>query len=383
MQTATETQNPFACWKLPNATTAHAIVDVTGGQQIQRPEVEEMPKGFLVGAFQHPQSHAYFIKADLHVSISMENGQGMWQDVADSNPEATDFWASLQSKLQHPIEERAAFHTVSDVSEQPGEAHFLDITREAVDEITRGVFEKVVLSRNKSVPLPNGFHPFDTFEKLCRAYPKAFVSLASIPGMGTWLGASPEILISVEQARYFHTVSLAGTQSRDNFPTLQEASWNQKEIEEQAMVSRYIINCFKKIRLREFEEAGPRTVAAGSLLHLRTDYKVDMATVNFPQLGSVMLELLHPTSAVCGMPKYEALDFILHKEGYDRALYSGFLGPVNVEEDTHVFVNLRCMQLTGDRAVLYAGAGITHDSIPEKEFMETEMKMDVLGRHLR
>ena len=47
------------------------------------------------------------------------------------------------------------------------------------------------------------------------------------------------------------------------------------------MVSRYIINCFKKIRLREFEEIGPKTVAAGNLLHLRTDFQVDMAATNF------------------------------------------------------------------------------------------------------
>jgi isochorismate synthase len=87
-----------------------------------------------------------------------------------------------------------------------------------------------------------------------------------------------------------------------------------------------------------------------------------------------MLQLLHPTSAVCGMPKEPALQFILDNEKHSRAFYSGFLGPVNVASETHIFVNLRCMQIYTDKAVLYAGAGITADSDPQKEWEETELK---------
>ena len=76
----------------------------------------------------------------------------------------------------------------------------------------------------------------------------------------------------------------------------------QKDIEEQALVERYVISCFKKIRLREYDEHGPKTMIAGNVLHLKTEFEVDMVATNFPQLGSVMLNLLHPTSAVCGMP---------------------------------------------------------------------------------
>ena len=144
------------------------------------------------------------------------------------------------------------------------------------------------------------------------------------------------------------------------------------------MVSRYIINCFKKIRLREFEEHGPKTVVAGNLMHLKSDFAVDMKATNFPQLGSVMLRLLHPTSAVCGTPLETARKFLLEHEGYSREFYSGFLGPINMNEASHVFVNLRCMQLFADEAWLYAGAGVTADSIPEKEWEETEMKMNTL-----
>ncbi|WP_332912325.1 chorismate-binding protein [Algoriphagus boritolerans] len=107
----------------------------------------------------------------------------------------------------------------------------------------------------------------------------------------------------------FHTMALAGTQPASGENPLKSAAWTQKEIEEQALVCRYIVDCFKKIRLREYEEHGPKTIMAGNLLHLRTDFKVDMKATGFPQLGSVMLDLLHPTSAVCGMPRKEAHDF--------------------------------------------------------------------------
>lgn len=143
-------------------------------------------------------------------------------------------------------------------------------------------------------------------------------------------------------------------------------------------MSRYIIECFKKIRLREYAESGPQTVKAGNLLHLRTDYKIDTKAVNFPQLSTVMLDLLHPTSAVCGTPKSSALRFIEHYEAYDRTYYSGFLGPVNVNNESHLFVNLRTMKIEGDQAILYAGAGITESSVPEQEWNETEMKCQTL-----
>ena len=144
------------------------------------------------------------------------------------------------------------------------------------------------------------------------------------------------------------------------------------------MVSRYIIDCFKKIRLREFDEIGPRTVKAGNLTHLKTAFKVDMELTNSPMLGSTMLELLHPTSAVCGMPRELADEFIKTHEGYQRSLYAGFLGPVGFNGNSDLFVNLRCIQLDENKARLYAGAGITEYSNPEKEYQETSNKMQTM-----
>ena len=113
-------------------------------------------------------------------------------------------------------------------------------------------------------------------------------------------------------------------------------------------------------------------------MHLRTDYKVDLEAVNFPQLGSVMLKLLHPTSAVCGMPKEQASKFLKDHEDMDREFYSGYLGPVNIMAETSIYVNLRCAKLLGNKGILFAGAGVTRDSDPEKEWNETELKMNTI-----
>jgi isochorismate synthase len=204
------------------------------------------------------------------------------------------------------------------------------------------------------------------------------ISFVSVPGAGTWMGASPELLIQVENNRIFRTVALAGTKPFEAGMNLRNVAWTQKEIEEQALVCRYIISNFKKIRLREYDEQGPKTIVAGNLMHLKTTYTVDMKETNFPQLGSVMLQLIHPTSAVCGMPLEESMNFLTEHEGYDREFYAGYLGPVNIESNICLFVNLRCMQLTGDQAVLYAGAGVTADSVPESEWEETEIKLNTL-----
>ena len=91
-----------------------------------------------------------------------------------------------------------------------------------------------------------------------------------------------------------------------------------------------------------------------------------------------MLQLLHPTSAVCGVPLDTSLEFIRKHEGYDRQLYTGYLGPVNFGDRIDIYVNLRCLQLLPEKAVLYSGAGITQDSIAEKEWDETELKLNTL-----
>ncbi len=273
-------------------------------------------------------------------------------------------------------------------SDPEAEATYVRNATEAVEAIQRGEMRKVVISRTKRVQFADAPNAVALFDKLCIAYPNAFVSAVSIPEWGQiWISATPERLVSVDADGIFRTASLAGTQSATHpdgtAKRPAQAMWAQKEIEEQALVSRYIIECFKRIRLREYSEEGPKTITAGNLMHLGTSFTVDTQAVRYPQLGTVMLKLLHPTSAVCGTPRDAAFTFIQQRETHDRELYSGFLGPVNIDADgkgpeTGIFVHIRCMKLEGRMATLYAGAGLTEDSEPEREWLETEMKCQTL-----
>jgi isochorismate synthase len=253
---------------------------------------------------------------------------------------------------------------------------------DAIKQIENGHLKKVIIARQKRLEIEET-NPGVIFNKLSNGFKNSFRSLLYSPDYGMWVGASPEILVSVDENKRFKTVALAGTQKLSEKLSLQEAVWKQKEIEEQALVSRYIINCFKTLRMRNFEEEGPKTIVAGDLLHLKTVFQADTQNDEVKNLASNMLQLLHPTSAIGGMPRQEAIDYINQHEGFDRQLFAGYFGPVHVQNRTDLYVNIRCARLYQNQAVLFAGAGITSDSVPEKELQETEIKMQVIGSVLK
>ena len=100
---------------------------------------------------------------------------------------------------------------------------------------------------------------------------------------------------------------------------------------------------------------------------------------NPEKLGDV-LQLLHPTPAVCGLPKEEAYHFIIENEGYDRSYYSGFIGWLDPKGKTDLYVNLRCMNILPQTFTLYAGGGLLAASQLEEEWQETEDKLDTMRR---
>lgn len=340
-------------WRLPHSEEAFMLQDFDGGTLLSEGwNLSDLPTGFLAAPF---LGLPYFLKTDSLYS---------WR-----------LTGSIQRAHGNPMKENAA-----------KKQEFIGWVTKAVAEIKQGTLQKVVLSRTDEQLLGYGFSQMKAFEALANAYPNAFVCALSIPDLrGVWLCASPEILVDQKDG-IFRTISLAGTQSgvdeHGNALSPTQARWSQKEIEEQAFVSRYIIECFKKIRLREYLEIGPKTISTGNLLHLKTEYIVDIKGLDFPQLPGLMLGLLHPTSAVCGTPKGAAIEFIESTEIHERSMYSGYLGPVNTQEETHLFVNLRTVEIKGNQAVFYAGCGITEHSIPEKEWQETQMKCQTLQRVL-
>jgi isochorismate synthase len=381
---ALRTGRPLAVWREPGAEHPRLLVarSLEATYTGLPPALDaQAPAGFAFFPFRDSDHNpALFMPADVRFDVANPETVAVAPIARELVPGLTA-WLAMP-----PLAELTWHHSQQPVPHTATEAEYTALVRTGVAAIADKSVVKVVSSRAARRPLPAGFDPLVAFAKLSEKYPRAFVSLVSVPGVGTWLGASPEVLAEVTADGQFHTMALAGTQPLTPGLTPQAAIWRQKEIEEQALVARYIVSCFKQLRLREYQETGPRTVAAGQLLHLRTDFEVDLQ--NTPQaatLGTDMLRLLHPTSAVGGMPKVPALAFLQQHEGYDRAYYSGFLGPVNVAAPgiSRLFVNLRCLQVRANEAILYAGTGLTVDSDPAREWQETEMKMQTVGAVLK
>ena len=234
---------------------------------------------------------------------------------------------------------------------------------------TKARFKKLIFSRIKKIDTTPG-NLYKLFDALKKSYPTAFIYLVNIANEGCWIGASPEILYT--QNGLAHTMALAGTQ-RDLGLPLEEVRWGNKEIEEQSIVERYFQRILQN-RGINFKKSTRQTVKAGNVLHLHTDF-------TFNPRGKVyeLISDLHPSPAVCGMPKQSAKEFIINNEPHTRAYYCGFLGPVNLHKETNLYVNLRCMQVMKDHFALYVGGGILPDSDPEKEWEETEMKAKTLS----
>ncbi|WP_299779343.1 chorismate-binding protein [uncultured Formosa sp.] len=270
-------------------------------------------------------------------------------------------------------------------------AEYMGAIEKALLAIDETDLKKVVLSRPDYVSNEN-FQVFEVFKRLLSNYKTAFVYCWYHPKIGLWLGATPETLLTIEGQR-MSTMALAGTQL---YKGSTDVSWGTKEQEEQQFVTDYIVSNLEA-EVEHVSASERRTVRAGGLLHLQTQISARLRKGHSGLLEIV--RALHPTPAVCGLPKVEAKAFILEHEGYNREFYSGFMGELhfkkrqtrntnrrNVENNvyatvksvTNLYVNLRCMQVLANKVALYVGGGITKDSNPEAEWEETVSKTSTM-----
>ncbi|WP_163401289.1 chorismate-binding protein [Flavobacterium fluviatile] len=254
-----------------------------------------------------------------------------------------------------------------------------DLVSKGIETIKNDEFKKVVLSRSEIVNLTE-FDFAVVFQHLVQLYPTTFCYCFFHPEIGFWMGATPEQLLKAN-GNIFETTALAGTQKASSET---EIIWKHKEKEEQQYVTDFIVK-----RLREFAASvvisEPYSFKVGSIWHIKTDISgvlKDNSTLK------EVIDTLHPTPAVCGLPKKKAKAFILENENYDRTFYTGFLGELNSSFEgsntsSDLFVNLRSMQIQDNKATLYMGCGITKESIPEKEWEESVNKSMTMKRVLK
>jgi isochorismate synthase len=344
----------FSVYRLPGQQDI-TYIGQTEGEVLQLHDFSEIPSsgGFLISPFSYGSGDkSYLIKPDI---------------VFRNKPTATDF---------NKINSAAGFIKNGSAHFSPEETLKTDYLRQienTIDQIKAGEYDKVVLSRVKRVEGNFSMHLAKIFNLLCESYPNAFVYLLNFKDH-CWAGATPEPLIFSEGDQLV-TVSLAGTRPY-NEDNLDITHWNQKERIEQEYVTQYIEDILAEYNIESYEKIGPCTKKAGRLLHLRTDFSFSLESIGdkLPRL----INALHPTSAVCGMPMEKSLAFLKKTEKHNREYYAGYLGPVGIEKGLQLFVNLRCMKVLENQLALYVGGGITADSVPDDEWEETEIKAETL-----
>lgn len=234
-----------------------------------------------------------------------------------------------------------------------------------VEELKANGAKKVVLSRLISFP-QQGLTSDAIFDKLNKKFPNAAVFAFTDEHGSQWTGATPELLFKKRGNKY-STISLAGTRKVGTSEV-----WGEKEKEEQRLVTDFIQLELKKNGAERVLCGEVKTRQAGSIEHLCTE-------IEFEYIGpwKNVMEALHPTPAVCGMPREESMQLIQSIERHDREYYTGLIG-IEQGENVDVYVILRCMKLTTSALHVFVGAGITSESVPELESRETKWKAESL-----
>ncbi|NOZ75607.1 MAG: isochorismate synthase [FCB group bacterium] len=375
VQVALEQKASFAAWSLPRSSDWQILISQSGLKTSTDILDSETP-GFFIHPFSVKSgSRPLFLRGDIFynsmgkklVSLTNENSSEEWMDRINALSQRAGISSGFYTQ---PVQ--SSIHKIDQENLYNG------WVTQAVETIRNTNLEKVVLARTY---LTNDrIDPIRFFSVLRRLYPHAFVSLIATPEYGTWIGASPELLLAVNEIQQFRTVSLAGTEPVHE--SREPVKWTDKEFEEQAIVSRYILHRIRKLGIDEVHVEGPYTHQAGNVYHLRTDITGSLRSPNGIAKTSRLVEILHPTPAVCGRPKKQALKFIHATEPFHRKLYAGYLGPVNISGESRLYVNLRCLQILDHQVVVYAGAGITDESIPSEEWTETTLKCQTMLRGL-
>ncbi len=344
---------PFAVYRLPGTGEITFLVQLSQQENVFQTDKLANQKGFIIAPFDaYKTGEIRLIKPDIVAGKTKEYQQ-------------------LLAAIDHlPDQETSFLQEQNFFIDKPA---YLQQVKQLVGSMKKGKAAKVVLSRVLKKPLPSAFD-FDTFfEQMEEKYPAAFVYFFHIPGEGYWAGATPETLLKQDDG-FLETMALAGTRKLSSGKQMQP--WGQKEKEEQAFVTEFVEKQIQNLGIENYEKRPVETLLAGNLAHLCTRFR--FAVKGQETKTGLFAKALHPTPAVGGLPQRQALQLIEKTEKHRRHYYTGFLGPWQVKNQQHLFVNLRCARFLGNSMEIYAGGGLTPASLPEKEWQETEDKAQTL-----
>lgn len=362
----------FALYRLPWADSFRLVMQTSG--EVEQPAgIRGLngKAGFVMAPFRLSAAHPLVL---IRPDVTADGWEEISRVLDTVIPDTADTvipdtaGASVSGEVDSPS---APF-----VSEETERARYTEAFGRFIEPLRSGRFQKLVLSRSATRRLDDGFAPLTAFVQACNRYPRMMTYLCHTPASGTWIGSTPEILLSGQGTRW-NTVALAGTMPMQG--EVMPTGWSRKNREEQAYVADYIRRILQRYA-EALTECAPYTARAGQVVHLKTDFGFRLPSTHC--LGDLLHEL-HPTPAVCGLPKEDAFRFIPLNEGHERSYYSGFVGMLDPGGETHLYVNLRCMALGTGAATLYAGGGILASSDAASEWDETAEKMKTMQSIIR
>jgi isochorismate synthase len=259
--------------------------------------------------------------------------------------------------------------------EAPAPEIWKDAVARTAADIRAGRYAKVVLARQERLTLDGAADIAGALRSLRQNYPGAFVFALGTPG-GCFLGATPERLVRLD-GHEVATLCLAGTIARGATPEedarlAEELLTSAKNREEHAVVVRAIREALEPVCDELLMPDTPQIMQVRNLQHLATPVR---ARLRGDRCVLDLVARLHPTPAVGGIPRADALVAIREREGYSRGWYAGAVGWVDVNGGGEFAVALRSALLLPERAILFAGAGIMGDSDPDSEYAECTLKL--------
>ena len=265
------------------------------------------------------------------------------------------------------------------VEEIGGDGAYQRVVGQALLEIARGDYRKIVLARARRLTTTEEFHPLGVLNHLRQRFPGCYAySIANGRGQ-SFIGASPERLVRVAGGR-MHTEALAGSAPRGESAS-EDAGFaralltSEKDRREHRLVYESIARRVAGLGLILEHADQPRVLGLANVQHLHLPISATLPA------GVHLLDLvarLHPTPAVGGTPREPAVTAITRLEPFSRGLYAGPQGWVDHRGEGEFLVGLRSALIDGPSATVYAGAGIVAGSLPEMEFAETELKFKAL-----
>lgn len=338
---------PFGCYIMPGSDCVNFVASPSGAESVSDIDSAE---GFVISTFELADSLTYYV-------IRQEAGVR----------EILDLSADMEPKAPATAEAPATSTRYED---------YISAVKSIIAELD-GDGEKTVYSRVMN--LTSDLNPSEAASRYFACHPSCFRFIYFTPQTGLWIGASPELLLSVDRVNGVTcSMSVAGTRRRDE----NSGAWDMKNRMEHDIVTRYISDVLSDHigRTARVEES---SACFGQIEHLCHSITVE-TTAGVAVSPSRLLPLLSPTPALCGWPREKSYRMIRDRESYERLCYGGFVGQSTLD-GVRLFVNLRSAMVSrlDDGNVtycysLYGGGGITVHSDPQSEWEETAQKMKSL-----